>query len=296
MLTSVRRWAKVQHDEELLIDEVDIIRRSVTRTKREEPSHADEIPSEAHGIGTNQYSYFVTNSPGLPWVKLPDVKPAMIVQARKLRRLLKGCLSSAVHGCPSWIGVEKDYLRAQIARITASTHISPAGFYILSDAGEEGEETMSESDEVPRVQHNPEFNNDPNNRITAELLANADRQEWVHSLPEILPQGRTRFWLSPSIEAAPSSVEDEDDEGTRSETFVENANIMQIPAPLLQPIGDDASLYTDQMPWSIGLTMSVMHEYSLCYVRSNVWPGAFTLGHAGYFLTEMVVLSREMHF
>ena len=41
-------------------------------------------------------------------------------------------------------------------------------------------------------------------------------------------------------------------------------------------------LYTNQTPWSIGLTMSVMHEYSLCYVRSNIWPGAFTLGHAGY--------------
>lgn len=218
-------------------------------------------------------------------MKLPDVRPAMIVQARKLRRLLTGCLSAAVRGFPSWIGLEKDYLRAQIARITASTHISPAGFYIVSDADGE-EETMSASDANQSVQRNPEFNNDSNNLITAELLANADRQEWVHSLPEILPQGRTRFWRSPSAEAVPSSVDDDEDNSIRSETLVESVNIEQVPAPLLQRIGDDASLYTDQTPWSIGLTMSVMHEYSLCYVRSNVWPGAFTLGHAGYFLIE----------
>lgn len=55
-----------------------------------------------------------------------------------------------------------------------------------------------------------------------------------------------------------------------------------MPATLLQPIGDDQLLYTDQSPWSIGLTMSIMQEYSLCYVRSNVWPGAFTLGDAKY--------------
>ena len=34
---------------------------------------------------------------------------------------------------PPFLGLEKDYLRAQIARITATTHISPAGFYILSE-------------------------------------------------------------------------------------------------------------------------------------------------------------------
>jgi len=103
-----------------------------------------EIPSEPHGIGTNQYTYFVTNSPGLPWIKLPDVKPAMINHARKIRCLLTGCLSAPVNGFP---GLEKDYLRAQIARITATTHISPAGFYILREIATGGEEEMTFNDE-----------------------------------------------------------------------------------------------------------------------------------------------------
>ena len=107
------------------------------------------------------------------------------------------------------------------------------------------------------IRRNPEFNNDPTNLITAEFLANTNLQEWVHSLPEIL-----------SLETTHEEISD--------------ANDIQMSAPLLQPIGDDKLLHTNQIPWSIGLTMPIMHEYSLCYVRSNVWPGAFTLGHAGY--------------
>jgi radial spoke head protein 4A len=61
----------------------------------------------------------------------------MIDHARKIRSLFTGCLSSQVNG---FLGLEKDYLRAQIARITATTHISPAGFYILSETEREEEE------------------------------------------------------------------------------------------------------------------------------------------------------------
>lgn len=104
-----------------------------------------EIPSEPHGVGTNQYTYFVTNSPGLPWIKLPDVKPATIDHARKIRWFFTGCLSAPVNVFPPFVGLEKDYLRAQIARITATTHISPAGFFILAESEtEEGETTMSD--------------------------------------------------------------------------------------------------------------------------------------------------------
>jgi radial spoke head protein 4A len=67
----------------------------------------------------------------------------MINHARKIRCLLTGCLSAPVNGFP---GLEKDYLRAQIARITATTHISPAGFYILRESSS-GEEEMTFNDE-----------------------------------------------------------------------------------------------------------------------------------------------------
>lgn len=132
----------------------------------------------------------------------------------------------------------------------------------------------------PTVRINPEFNEDPENPISVDLLADTSLQEWVHSLPEILAQGRTRFWRPPGVRTRPTGSEDEEHEDTDESSSSDNE--LQIPAPLLQPIGDDRLSFAEQSPWSIGLTMSVMREYSMCYVRSNVWPGAFTLGHAKY--------------
>ena len=45
---------------------------------------------------------------------------------------------------PPFPGVEKNYLRAQIARISGGTQISPLGFYHFS---EEEEEEMAEEEE-----------------------------------------------------------------------------------------------------------------------------------------------------
>lgn len=137
---------KIQHEKEILFDEIDIINQKPISTIKKLSKHSNqnqlaiEIPSEPRGTGTNQYTYFVTNSPGLPWIKLPDVKPSIISQARKIRYLFTGCLTSEVNGFSPYYGLEKEYLRAQIARITATTHISPAGFYILSE-NEQEEET-----------------------------------------------------------------------------------------------------------------------------------------------------------
>lgn len=241
-------------------------------------------PSELHGIGTNQYTYFVTNSPGLSWIKLPDVAPIMIEYARKIRWFFTGCLSAEVKSFPPYPGLERDYLRAQIARITATTHISPAGYYILTGDEEEQElEEMTYKNEQKdrSIILNPEYNNDPTNPITVKQLADTNLQEWVHSLPEILSQGRSRFWRSYSRQTRDFSREKQETSDDETEEML-STNSIEISAPLLQPISDDKLLYNNQSSWSIGLTMSIMHEYSLCYVRSNLWPGAFTLGHAGY--------------
>ncbi len=41
---------------------------------------------------------------------------------------------------PPFPGQEKNYLRAQIARISSCTQISPIGFYKFDEAGEEEDE------------------------------------------------------------------------------------------------------------------------------------------------------------
>ena len=77
---------------------------------------------------------------GDPWVKLPHVKPAQIVAARAVKKLLTGRLDAPIITFPPFPGNESNYLRAQIARISATTHISPSGYYQTPEDEEEEEE------------------------------------------------------------------------------------------------------------------------------------------------------------
>lgn len=47
---------------------------------------------------------------------------------------------------PQFKGSEKNYLRSQIARISASTQISPLGFYKFGGRGGDGEEEEEEEE------------------------------------------------------------------------------------------------------------------------------------------------------
>merc|ERR1711936_1385595 len=44
------------------------------------------IPTEDRGAGSNKNVYFVCNRPGDEWVRLPDVTPAQLTCARKIRK------------------------------------------------------------------------------------------------------------------------------------------------------------------------------------------------------------------
>jgi radial spoke head protein 4A len=70
---------------------------------------------------------------GAPWVKLPIVTPAQIAQARKIKVFFTGDLTREIKSYPAYSGTEKNYLRAQIARISATTSVSPAGRFKFSD-------------------------------------------------------------------------------------------------------------------------------------------------------------------
>lgn len=60
---------------------------------------------------------------------LPDVRPEQIRGARTLKRLLTGNLQSAVSTYPPFQWDESVLLRAQIARITSTTVLSPSGWF-----------------------------------------------------------------------------------------------------------------------------------------------------------------------
>ena len=52
----------------------------------------------------------------------------------------KGFVSLQITSYPPFPGNELNYLRAQIARISAGTHISPSGYYMFEEEEEDDEE------------------------------------------------------------------------------------------------------------------------------------------------------------
>lgn len=138
------------------------------------------IPKEDYRTGTNKFSYFVCNEPGKPWVKLPQVTPAQIVNARKIKKFLVGKLDAPIVCYPPFPGNEANYLRVQIARISAATQVSPLGFYQFGE--EEGDEEEEGGAGRDSYEENPDFEPIP----VPELLDTLSN--WVHHVQNILKQ------------------------------------------------------------------------------------------------------------
>ena len=85
------------------------------------------------------------------------------------------------------------HFRAQIARISAGTHISPLGYYQF-DEDDEGEEEDEEG--KTDFVENPEFEGIPVRDLADPSLAN-----WVHHVLHILPQviSPVLFWKVTNI-------------------------------------------------------------------------------------------------
>jgi radial spoke head protein 4/6 len=58
------------------------------------------------------------------------------VAARKVKKFFTGRLDAYIVAYPPFPGNESNYLRAQIARISAGTLVSPIGFYRFDEENE----------------------------------------------------------------------------------------------------------------------------------------------------------------
>ncbi|XP_030582776.1 radial spoke head protein 4 homolog A isoform X2 [Archocentrus centrarchus] len=183
------------------------------------------VPKEDTGTGANKFVYYVCNEPGLPWVKLPSVSPAQITAARQIRRFFTGRLDTPVVSYPPFPGNEANYLRAQIARISAGTQVSPQGFY------QAGEEEGDEEDEAHQDDYeaNPEFEGIPVAEMAASLSA------WVHHAQHILPQGRCT-WVNLAIK--PGEESNEEGEADEKEEEPDEPE-PEVGPPMLTPISQD---------------------------------------------------------
>ncbi|XP_044055542.1 radial spoke head protein 6 homolog A [Siniperca chuatsi] len=216
------------------------------------------VPKEAIGTGANKFLYYVCKEPGLPWVKLPSVTPAQITVARQIRKFFTGRLDTPVVSYPPFPGNETNYLRAQIARISAGTQVSPQGFF------QAGEEEGDEEDEAPRDNYevNPDFEGVP--------VAEMAESTWVHHVQHILQQGRCT-WVNLAVKPG----EDSNEEGEAEEKEEEpDEPEPEVGPPLLTPLSQDAEIFNTP-PWSSKISSTLTSQHAVAVLRSNLWPGAY---------------------
>eukprot|EP01147_Barroeca_monosierra_P008244 gene8244-832_t len=218
-----------------------------------------DLPTEEYGTGTNKKIYFVCNQPGQEWHLLPNIKPKQIACARLIRKRLTGHLDAPVVAFPPFPGTEAELLRAQIARITAGTHVSPAGYFTFDEEEEEADDEARDTFIV-----DDEFEGKP----LPELLE-SDLSGWVHHAPYILPQGRSK-WVNPSVKEENGDLDedDEEDEDEEEEEIEPEAG-----PPLLTPLQNDDDV--DGLPaWSTRLSSTAHPAFGCVRISSNRWPGA----------------------
>ncbi|XP_051930004.1 radial spoke head protein 4 homolog A [Hippocampus zosterae] len=225
------------------------------------------VPKEAKGTGANKFVYFVCNEAGLPWTKLPSVTPAQITVARQIRKFFTGRLDAPIVSYPPFPGNEANYLRAQIARISAGTQISPQGFYQAIE--EEGAEEEGSSEDG--IEENPEYEGVPVGELVDSLSS------WVHHTQHILQQGRCT-WVNLAVKTEDESNEEEAEEIEEDPDEPEP----EVGPPLLTPLSQDAEIF-ETVPWSSSLSSTLTSQHAIAIMRSNCWPGACAYAYAKKF-------------
>ncbi|XP_034936987.1 radial spoke head protein 6 homolog A [Chelonus insularis] len=257
---------------ELTHDEKEIVDSTFLQPYQYDLISSMPIPHEVIGTGLNKTIYFVCNSPGIDdWIELPLVAPQQIVLAKQITWNFTGYLTAPVRTLPPFVGNESNYLRAQIARISAATLVSPKDYFTLNqDSTDSIEETEDNAEEIT-IEINPDFKQLPLRKY--QLLSN-----WCHHSAYIFQQGRTSWWNPSERRTNTERSEDEETEDEESENDEESEKHVdhheEVGPPLLTPLSNDST--PDNIPvWSTRLSTSMQSNTGVAIVRSHVWPGAY---------------------
>eukprot|EP01013_Petalomonas_cantuscygni_P037827 TRINITY_DN68737_c0_g1_i1.p1 TRINITY_DN68737_c0_g1~~TRINITY_DN68737_c0_g1_i1.p1 ORF type:complete len:624 (-),score=122.28 TRINITY_DN68737_c0_g1_i1:210-2081(-) len=215
-------------------------------------------PVEPPGRGLNRWSYWVRPSnrknyrlegifpepePGADeWFLLPDVTPQQIVAARAIRRRFVGALDAPVVTHPPFPGLERNYLRTQIARVQAATVVSPSGALaaVEPDSEEDVEDGPAATKLRPLLEPVTAFADDVAAGGGVAVFASSAR--WVHARPHIGLNGRA---TAPPARPIPDD-EVEEEEVAVNPPAVEPA--LDDNKPLLEPLIRDAAWHTVLIP------------------------------------------------
>ncbi|KAJ3037548.1 Radial spoke head protein 4 A [Rhizophlyctis rosea] len=226
-----------------------------------------KLPKEVRA-GVNKYVYYVCSYAGGPWTRLPDVVPEKLQAARHVRKYFTGNLKEKVVSYPPFNGTEAQYLRCQIARISAATVISPQGYYTFDQ--EEGADE-EEGQQAPII-INPDYESP-----TPDTLLSA--ANWVHHVPYVLPQGRVT-WENPNPKERKEREEGDEEEEEPEEEEEEGEAVEPETGPgLLRSVGEDEDI-GDHPTW---LTRPCSHlsplKFSPVSLTNTRWPGATTVAY-----------------
>jgi radial spoke head protein 4/6 len=243
-------------------------------------SKGRSIPQEEGGSGANTYTYWVCNFIGQDWIPLPDVTPAQIVVSRKIKKLFSGDLKKKMSTYPPFPGREMEFLRAQIARVTASSTVFVDGYLSLRK-GEENEESEEEEAVVgPQVRRVDGFEG------VEAALELKELEKWVHARSFLLKMGRV---TNPPRRVSAEGDEGEEEEEAEDEAVVEAEKELLSAVggedgdePIQSPSGgeeEDASEAQDAAipSWIARVCGSTVSDMEVCVVRSLRWPGAFSI-------------------
>jgi radial spoke head protein 4A len=231
----------------------------------------------------------------------------MIVAAGAIKKLFTGDLTAAVKTYPAFPGVEAEYLRAQIARITADTAIAPAGFLVEVEAEEEAEEEAEidpfkdeASMELYREKQLATVADGHTFKDTAMRVAKAGEEfeghesmdavmeaaAWVHTARPLLKQGRCSWYPIPKAPKPPPADGEEEEEEAEEEEPAEPEE----PAEFGASIEGDAPLFETEEEgmggsWAFRMCTAngggVHGKATVVAVKSTKWPGAVTVAGSG---------------
>lgn len=132
-IDSLRLWGKVLGTEgDYLVAEG--VLKSIPKAA-DAPEKVPILPSspefdvEPRGDGANTFTYWVSAGGCTPWVRLPAARASQIVASRNMKHIMTGNLDTPVLSMPWFPGKERHFLRAQIARISASCSLATKGWY-----------------------------------------------------------------------------------------------------------------------------------------------------------------------
>uniref|UniRef100_T1JCU0 Uncharacterized protein n=1 Tax=Strigamia maritima TaxID=126957 RepID=T1JCU0_STRMM len=193
------------------------------------------------------------DSSSLPSPK-PKPVPTLVVPSEPFRVL----------SYPPFPGQEIHLLRAQIAQISASTHISPNGYY---DVLPEDNFTIGENLNYERIPVANLVENYPNN--------------WVHHSHYLLLQGRCT-WAKPEYQLATVNRDDEEEEdvvagvGEWFPELIEEEMEPETGPPLLSTLADD-SIPEDFPLWTAHMSPTAFPNHAVAVMKSLLWPGAYAI-------------------